>query len=68
MTNFFLGAFFQKNANPLKVEIHTNNKKKWLTRKIYRTPDAFRCFDFLHDMTCDCIATDIQGDLDNIQR
>ena len=34
MTNFFFGAFFQKNANPLKVEIHTNNKKKWLTRKI----------------------------------
>ena len=28
MTNFFFGAFFQKNANPLKVEIHTNNKKK----------------------------------------
>ena len=68
MTDFFFWAFFQKNANPLKVEIHTNAKKKMADKEIYRTPDAFRCFDFLHDMTCDCIATDIQGDLDNIQR
>ena len=43
-------------------------KKKMADKEIYRTPDAFRCFDCLHDMTCDCIATDIQGDLDNIQR
>ena len=43
-------------------------KKEMADKETYRTPDAFRCFDFLHDMTCDCIATDIQGDLDNIQR
>lgn len=30
MTDFiiFFRAFFQKNANPLKVEVHTNAKKK----------------------------------------
>ena len=69
---FFFRAFFQKSANPLKVEVHTNAKKKkkngWQGKFIVRTPDAFRCFYFLHDMTCDCIGTDIQGDLDNIQR
>lgn len=66
---FFLGRFFKKMQIPWRLRsIRMPKKKKWLTRKIYRTPDAFRCFDFLHDMTCDCIATDIQGDLDNIQR
>ena len=65
---FFLGVFFKKMQIPWRLRSIRMPKKKWLTRKIYRTPDAFRCFDFLHDMTCDCIATDIQGDLDNIQR